>query len=134
MNPTFCTCPARERAARARRTWSAPSAWTTCSAPAGMPAAAMQRANASAMAGAYSAGFHTTALPASSAGTRYQDGTAIGKLPAVMTAMTPTGRRKVNSCLSGISEGTVIPYRRRPSEAKNTQVSMTSCTSPSASG
>ena len=32
-------------------------------------------------AGAYSAGFHTTVLPQSSAGTRYQDGTATGKLP-----------------------------------------------------
>ena len=31
--------------------------------------------------GVYSAGFHTTALPHSSAGTRYQDGTATGKLP-----------------------------------------------------
>ena len=93
----------------------------------------MQRTKASATAGAYSAGFHTTVLPASSAGTRYQDGTAIGKLPAVITAMVPTGSRKVNSCLSGISLGTVCPYSRRPSEAKNTQVSMTSCTSPSAS-
>ena len=60
-------------------------------------------------AGAYSAGFHTTALPHSSAGTRYHDGTATGKLPAVMIAATPTGTRKVNSCLSGISLGTVCP-------------------------
>ncbi len=81
----------------------------------------------------YSAGFHTTALPHSSAGTRYQDGTATGKLPAVMIAATPTGSRKVNSCLSGISLGTVWPYRRRPSETKKSQVSMISCTSPSAS-
>jgi hypothetical protein len=98
-----------------------------------MPAARMQRTNASAVAGAYSAGFHTTVLPASSAGTRYHDGTAIGKLPAVMTAIVPTGLRNVNSCLSGISDGTVMPYSRRPSEAKKMQVSMTSCTSPSAS-
>jgi hypothetical protein len=40
----------------------------------------------------------------------------------------------VKSCLSGISLGTVIPYRRRPSERKKSQVSTTSCTSPSDSG
>ncbi len=39
----------------------------------------------------------------------YQDGTATGKFPAVMTATTPTGSRNVNSCLSGISDGTVCP-------------------------
>ena len=39
----------------------------------------------------------------------YQDGTATGKLPAVTTATAPTGRRKVNSCLSPISLGTVCP-------------------------
>jgi hypothetical protein len=72
---------------------SGPSVSTSWTAPAGMPAARMQRTKASATAGAYSAGFQTTVLPASSAGTMYQEGTAIGKLPAVMTAMTPTGVR-----------------------------------------
>ena len=47
-----------------------------------------------------------------------------------MIAATPTGVRNVNSCLSGISEGTVCPYRRRPSPMKKSQVSMISCTSP----
>ena len=84
-------------------------------------------------AAAYSAGFQTTALPHSSAGTMYQDGTATGKLPAVMMAATPTGTRNVNSCLSGISEGTVCPYSRRPSPRKKSQVSTISCTSPRAS-
>jgi hypothetical protein len=69
----------------------------------------MRRANASADAGAYSAGFQTAALPATSAGIRYQDGTATGKFPAVTMAVTPTGTRNVNSCLSGISDGTVCP-------------------------
>ncbi len=63
----------------------------------------------------------------------YQDGTATGKLPAVITATTPTGLRNVNSCLSGISDGTVCPYSRRPSPRKKSQVSMISCTSPRAS-
>ncbi len=67
------------------------------------------RASASPRAGAYSAGFQTTAFPQRSAGTMYQEGTATGKLPAVMIAATPTGLRKVKSCLSGISLGTVMP-------------------------
>ena len=64
----------------------------------------------------------------------YQEGTATGKFPAVMMAATPTGLRKVKSCLSGISLGTVMPYRRRPSDRKKSQVSTISCTSPSDSG
>ena len=63
----------------------------------------------------------------------YQDGTATGKLPAVMMATAPTGLRKVKSCLSGISLGTVWPYSRRPSPRKKSQVSTISRTSPSAS-
>ena len=66
-------------------------------------------ARASPMAGEYSAGFQTTALPQVRAGIRYHEGTATGKLPAVMMAATPIGTRKVKSCLSGISEGTVWP-------------------------
>ena len=90
--------------------------------------------NAPAAAAEYSAGFHTTVLPHSSAGTMYQEGTATGKFPAVITATAPTGLRNVNSCLSGISLGTVWPYSRRPSPRKKSQVSMISWTSPSASG
>jgi hypothetical protein len=81
---------------------------------------------ASAIAGVYSAGFHTNVLPQTRAGMRYQDGTATGKLPAVMMAATPTGTRNVNSCLSGISLGTVCPYSWRPCPRKKLQVSMTS--------
>ena len=66
-------------------------------------------ARASEMAGEYSAGFQTTVLPQVRAGMRYHDGTATGKFPAVIMAATPTGTRKVKSCLSGISEGTVWP-------------------------
>ena len=86
-----------------------PSAWTRLSTPAGTPPAVKICVIADAIAAEYSAGFQTTALPHSSAGTRYQDGTAPGKLPAVMIAATPTGTRNVKSCLSGISDGTVWP-------------------------
>ena len=58
-------------------------------------------------------------------------GTATGKLPAVTIAATPTGTRNVNSCLSGISDGTVCPYSRRPSPRKKSHVSTISWTSPS---
>ncbi len=77
--------------------------------PSGSPAAEKIRWSAAAVAAAYSAGFHTTEFPHSSAGTRYHDGTATGKFPAVITAATPTGVRKVNRFLSGISDGTVCP-------------------------
>src|SRR5215217_2277881 len=133
VNPTLSTSPsssARSRPAKA----VGPSLWTRLKTPPGTPPAWNSRARASPVAGAYSAGFHTTALPHRIAGTRYHDGTATGKLPAVMIAATPTGVRKVKSCLSGISLGTVCPYRRRPSERKKSQVSMISCTSPSDSG
>src|SRR6202008_2781013 len=102
---------------------SAPDAWTTLSTPPGTPPAWNSRASASPRAGEYSAGFHTTALPHRIAGTRYQDDTATGKLPAVMIAATPTGMRNVKSCLSGISEGTVWPYTRRPPPTKEWQAS-----------
>ena len=70
-----------------------PSANTRFSTPAGTPARQASSASARAVAAAYSAGFHTTALPHSSAGARYQDGTATGKLPAVTIIATPTGTR-----------------------------------------
>ena len=79
------------------------------STPLGTPPAWKICVIAEPIAALYSAGFQTTALPHRIAGTRYHDGTAPGKLPAVMIAATPTGMRNVNSCLSGISDGTVCP-------------------------
>jgi hypothetical protein len=74
-----------------------------------MPPCQKSEARAAATAGVDSDGFQTTAFPHSRAGTRYQDGTATGKFAAVTIAATPTGVRNVNSCLSGISLGTVWP-------------------------
>src|SRR3954452_12448609 len=130
VKPTLSTRPRSSACSRPAKVCG-PSASTRLRTPSGRPACRKSWASASAVAGAYSAGFHTAALPHSRAGTRYQDGTATGKLPAVMMAATPTGLRKVNSCLSDISEGTVWPYSRRPSPTKKLQVSMISCTSPS---
>jgi hypothetical protein len=132
VKPILWTVPSSSAFSRPANVW-APSANTTFSTPSGSPDAANSRYIACADAAAYSAGFHTTALPHSRAGTRYHDGTATGKFPAVITAATPTGTRKVNRFLSGISDGTVCPYSLRPSPRKKSQVSMISCTSPSAS-
>src|SRR5215217_2614969 len=133
VKPTLST----SRCSSAR--WSpadvcSPSAWTRFSTPLGTPPAWKISVIAEAIPALYSAGFQTTALPHRIAGTRYHEGTAPGKLPAVMMVATPTGTRNVKSCLSGISDGTVCPYSRRPSPRKKSQVSMISCTSPSDSG
>ena len=77
--------------------------------PGGNPAWTNSSARAFEVAAAYSAGFQTTALPHSSAGASYHDGTATGKFPAVTMAATPTGLRNVKSCLSGSSLGIVMP-------------------------
>ena len=108
MNPTLSTSPASS-ACDSPSNVEAPSASTMLKTPSGKPACRNSCASASEVAGAYSAGFHTTVLPHKSAGTRYQDGTATGKFPAVTIAATPTGFRNVNSCLSGSSDGTVMP-------------------------
>ena len=92
---------ARRAPARGPAKVCGPSASTRFSTPSGRPACRKSWASASAVAGAYSAGFHTTALPHSSAGTRYQDGTATGKLPAVMIAATPTGDAEGEQLLVG---------------------------------
>src|SRR5690348_5329034 len=130
VKPTLSTSPASSACSRPSNAVG-PSHGTRFSTPSGRPPWRKSWVRASPSAGAYSAGFQTTALPHRSAGTRYQDGTATGKLPAVTIAATPTGLRKVKSCLSDISDGTVCPYSRRPSDTKKLQVSMISCTSPS---
>ena len=86
---------------------SLPSATTVIKTSFGTPAAWKIAVIASATAGVYSEGFQTTELPVSSAGMMYQDGTAAGKLPAVMINAVPTGMRNVKRFLFGISLGTV---------------------------
>src|SRR4051812_18203130 len=130
VKPTLSTRPSSSDCSRPLNV-SSPLACTRFRTPAGTPPARNSLASASPSAAAYSAGFQTTAFPHRIAGTRYQAGTATGKLPAVMIAATPTGMRNVNSCLSGISDGTVCPYSRRPSPRKKSHVSTISWTSPS---
>ena len=68
-------------------------------------------------------------VPAQEGGHDVPRGTATGSCRRSRSRGS-TGTRNVKSCLSGISDGTVWPYRRRPSPRKKVQVSMTSCTSP----
>ena len=103
VKPTLSTRPSSSARSRPAKVLS-PSACTSWSTPAGTPPRVEHAARARRRRRReYSAGFQTTALPHRIAGTRYQDGTATGKLPAVMIAATPTGTRKVKSCLSVIS-------------------------------
>ena len=73
VKPTLSTSPS-SRAFSSPSKASFPSAWTTFRTPSGRPPFSMIWAKASAMAGEYSAGFHTTALPQARAGTMYQEG------------------------------------------------------------
>jgi hypothetical protein len=56
-----------------------------------------------------------------------------GKFAAVTMNDTPTGIRNVKQRLVGHLARHRLPYSRRPSPRKKSQVSTTSCTSPSAS-
>ena len=85
----------------------APSATIVIKISFGTPPAWKISVRASATAGVNSDGFHTTEFPERSAGTMYQDGTAVGKFPAVITKTFPTGILKVNRFLFCISLGTV---------------------------
>src|SRR2546429_3767674 len=92
VKPTLSTRPASS-ASDSPLNVDAPSACTSCRTLDGSPARTNISCSAIALAAAYSAGFHTTVLPDRSAGTRYHDGTATGKLPAVAAATTPTRLR-----------------------------------------
>ncbi len=63
------------------------------------------------------AGLMTAVLPQMSAGKSFQAGMATGKFQGVMIPTTPMDRRMLIANLSGISDGTVWPKRRRPSPA-----------------
>src|SRR5205085_7258536 len=93
VNPTLSTVPASRAASRPAKV-SAPAMCSVFSTSAGTPPACISEVSASATAFAVSDGFQTTAFPHTSAGTTYHEGTAAGKLPAVITAATPTGTRK----------------------------------------
>ena len=106
VKPTLFITPSFKPASRAANV-CAPSATTVISTSLGTPPAWKISVKALATAGVNSDGFQTTVFPARSAGTMYQDGTAVGKFPAVITNTLPTGILKVNRFLFCISLGTV---------------------------
>ncbi|MNE85507.1 hypothetical protein D3C80_1825160 [compost metagenome] len=65
---------------------------------------------ASAVSGVFSDGFHTTALPHTSARVVFQAQTATGKLKALITPTTPSGCQVSRMWWPGRSEAMVRPY------------------------
>ena len=96
---------------------SPPEPVTTLTTPSGMPPSISSSMKRTMHAGVSLAGFMTAVLPQMSAGKSFQPGMAIGKFQGVMIPTTPIGRRMAIANLSGISDGTVWPNRRRPSPA-----------------
>ena len=70
-----------------------PFPWTRLMTPLGKPASCMMRARAKESRGASCGLFHTHVFPHMMAGIIFQNGTAAGKLQALMMPQTPRGRR-----------------------------------------
>jgi len=92
-----------------------PAPWTMFTTPSGTPASARISTRAEAVAGVSEAGLKTTVLPQRRAGNIFHVGIAMGKFHGVTIPATPIGTRIAMLNLSGSSEGTVFPKRRRPS-------------------
>ena len=98
-----------------------------------MAARSIRAWHASAVNGVSSDGFHTTVSPHTNAMAVFHDHTATGKLNAVITPTTPRGCQVSISRWPGRSDAMVLPYSCRDSPTANWQMSIISCTSPSAS-
>ena len=96
---------------------SPPEPVTTLTTPSGRPPSSSSSTKRTRQAGVSEAGLTTAVLPLMSAGKSFHPGMATGKFHGVMIPATPMGRRMAIANLSGISEGTVWPNRRRPSPA-----------------
>ena len=106
---------------------------TARGAPTSAAARSISAWQASAVSGVSSEGFHTTVSPHTSATAVFHAQTATGKLNAVITPTTPSGCQVSISRCPGRSEAMVRPYSWRDSPTANSQMSIISCTSPSAS-
>ena len=116
---------------------SSRSASTSACTPAGALASASacssSDAHASDVSGVSSDGFQITVSPHTSAIAVFHDHTAAGKLKAEITATTPAGCHVSMSRCPGRSDGIVRPSSWRDSPTAKSQMSIISCTSPSAS-
>ena len=84
-----------------------------------------------AQSGVFSEGFQTTGSPQTQASAAFHAHTAIGKLNAEITPIGPSGCHCSASRCPGRSVAIVRPYNCRLSPTAKSQMSMTSCTSPS---
>ena len=105
--------------------------------PPGAPQSAAARSSsaeqAAAVSGVIGDGFQTTVSPQTRAIAVFQDHTAAGKLNAEITPTTPSGCQVSISRWPGRSEGIVRPSSWRDRPTAKSQMSIISCTSPSAS-
>src|SRR5581483_5827174 len=92
-----------------------PGPKTTLSTPLGRPAVVRISTMIFGVHGVIVAGFKTTVLPVINAGPNFQTGIATWKFHGVTSATTPSGSRCVQQNVDGNSDGTVSPFKRRPS-------------------
>jgi hypothetical protein len=115
----------------------AASVTTTVLSPSGAPTSRAARSSnaaaATATSGVRSDGFHTRALPHTSAIVAFHAHTAQGKLNAEITPTTPSGCQVSISRCPGRSEGIVRPSSWRERPTARSQMSIISWTSPRAS-
>ena len=104
---------------------------TTESTPFGSPAPSKAPASSSAESGASSEGLTTIAHPAARAAPTLRATEEAGKFQGVTAAVTPTGRLRRKTLLSGESAGIVSPRTRRASSAKRSRQDAAYRTSPS---
>ena len=88
---------------------------------------------ATAVSGVFSDGFQITLLPHTKANAAFQAHTATGKLNAEITSVGPSGCQLSSIRCPGRSLAMVNPYNCRDSPTAKSQMSIISCTSPSAS-
>src|ERR1700749_4480834 len=88
---------------------------TTLSTPLGSPAVAKISAIIFAVHGVIDAGLSTTVFPVTNAGPNFHTGIATGKVHGATSATTPSASRCVQQNVDGKSDGTVSPFKRRPS-------------------
>ena len=78
-----------------------PSPVTTLSTPAGMPASSASSPMRRAVSGVCSAGLSTTVHPAARAGATFHAAISRGKFHGMIWPHTPTGSRRVYTCMPG---------------------------------
>src|SRR5437660_1188261 len=87
-----------------------PSPVTRLTTPGGNPASRASSTSRMLVSGVTSLGLITTVFPVASAGASFQDRIINGKFHGVISALTPTGSRRVYIKVSGYDTGLVVPW------------------------